>query len=166
MKKIGYYGGPVLFELGPVSDVVLFFDCVDAYVPKNIRTDDWNLIADRLYCRYLRCGDLYRASAIMEVIRATFSVILTKDVCSMDCFEAFDSGETWLDPTRKTLVDVFEKYFNGFSDVRDATLSFLDAFNIDQPIRLVIADLPGFARDKRRSLADYDSLSGTPFWRT
>lgn len=59
---------------------------------------------------------------------------------------------------------MFASYFEKFFAAIRSAESFMDAFHIYQPVRLVITDLPGYARDKKRPLAEYDELTGRPFW--
>ncbi|AUS44677.1 hypothetical protein CYD94_21240 (plasmid) [Ralstonia solanacearum] len=44
MRIIGFHGGSSLCELGTVSDVVLFFDCVRAFTAWKHPDRDWSLL--------------------------------------------------------------------------------------------------------------------------
>lgn len=72
--------------------------------------------------------------------------------------------KSWLDSDQPTLVDVFGKYFESFEGACGSEKSFFDTFNIYKPVRVVISDLAGFARDKDKPLADYDPFEVKPFW--
>ncbi|MGR9579318.1 hypothetical protein [Pandoraea sputorum] len=69
-----------------------------------------------------------------------------------------------LDIGEGTLADMFGKYFINFVKACDSAVSFFDEFDIYQPVRLVIVDVPGFAHDKNKLLTEYDALEGMPFW--
>ena len=73
MRMIGFSGGSSICELGPASDVVLFFDCLKAYVEQESQDQDWGLLTDRLYRRYLRLEELEKASSLMEQARQIFA---------------------------------------------------------------------------------------------
>lgn len=163
MRKIGFHGGHTIYELGPASDMVLFFECLSIYVERQYPEQNWSLLTDRLYRRYLRLEDLDAASALMEQARGIFAELPSSAV-EWEPRMVGNEEKTWLDPTQPTLGDVFKKYFEHFRSARTSAESFLEAFNIYQPVRVVISDLAGFARDKNKPLAEYDLLEGRPFW--
>ena len=41
---------------------------------------------------------------------------------------------------------------------------FFASWGVYQAVRVVVTDVPDFMVDKKRPLADYDSLEGLPFW--
>jgi hypothetical protein len=46
-------------------------------------------------------------------------------------------------------------------------MAFKDSHGYEyEAVRLVIADQPWFTAEKKRSLTEYDSLEGRPFWAT
>ncbi|CAG9186327.1 exonuclease SbcCD subunit D C-terminal domain-containing protein [Cupriavidus pampae] len=163
MRNIGFHGGHTIYELGPVSDVVLFFDCLNIYAEREHPKQKWSLLTDRLYRRYLRLEDLDAASALMEQARQIFADLPSSAV-EWEPRMVGNEEKTWLAPNQPTLADVFRKYFEHFASARSSAESFQKAFNIYQPVRVVISDLPGFARDKNKPLAEYDALEGMPFW--
>ncbi|MBR7956541.1 hypothetical protein KDW78_21945 [Burkholderia cenocepacia] len=164
MRHIGFDGGHSIYELGPSSDVILFFECLKTYVQQVHPDQDWSLLTDRLYRRYLRREELDKAAALMEQVRQIFTQHPAAEAVEWDALLSSDSGRSWLNPNQPTLADVFSKYFESFEKACRSAKSFVDAFNIYQPVRVVISDLPGFARDKNKPLAEYDALEGAPFW--
>ncbi|WP_134167095.1 hypothetical protein [Paraburkholderia caballeronis] len=72
MRKIGFNGGGLLYELGLASDVSLFFDCLGADTQEANHEQDWSLLTDRLYRRYLRLDELEPAFALMEQVQEFF----------------------------------------------------------------------------------------------
>lgn len=167
MRKIGFHGGSSLCELGSMADMILFFKCLDAFVVKTNPDCDWSLLTDRLYRRYLRLEELNAASELMARVKEIFSSVPTS---------AVDWGEmrknpslTCLDSSRKTLSEVFESYFSGFDYCVESSRLNFEGFKDYpgykyEPVKTVITDLPGFYRDQKKSLAEYDALEGQPFW--
>jgi hypothetical protein len=165
MKTVGFDGGHTIYELGPVSDVQLFFDCIqECVVPRNPDTD-WTLLTDRLYRRYLRQAELEPASVLMERAR---TVLLSLPTNSMDWegLDSFDPGSSRLDMAGESLGDVFSLYFQLFTKATDSALSFLSEFSIYQPVRVISSSLPLFAIEKDASLDQYDELASNekPLW--
>lgn len=164
MRKVGFHGGNLICELGSASDMVLFFDCLKVYAGLGHLAQDWSLLTDRLYRRYLRREELDRASLLMEQAQQIFALIPAKSGVEWDPAMIGNLEKSWLSLGQLTLADVFSKYFEHFVKACDSAKSFEEVFNIYQPVRVVIADLPGFARDKNKPLAEYDALEGKPFW--
>jgi len=169
MRKIGFDGGNLICELGPSADVELFFECLHIYAEAIEPTMDWGLLTDRLYRRYLRLDELDKASALMERARNLFG--FHPSASSVDWGErsVASDEQSWLNPNQPTLADVFNKYFESFSRCVSSARSSYERFKSYpgyqyQPVRLVISDLAGYARDKKKPLADYDALTGKPFW--
>ncbi|WLE58842.1 hypothetical protein GIY62_17300 [Burkholderia plantarii] len=164
MRKIGFHGGHTICELGPAPDVVLFFSCLERYAAQAHPEQDWSLLTDRLYRRYLRKEELEPALALMAQAHDIFAK--KPAVSSVEWDEAMlaNPEKSWLEVKQPTLADVFGKFFDQFVDACNSAKSFFENFNIYQPVRVVISDLPGFARDKKKPLAEYDALEGEPFW--
>lgn len=167
MRVIGFTGGGSLCELGPATDVQLFFDCLDQYVAQKYSEQDWSLLTDRLYRRYLRLAELDAASALMEQVKQVFAVLPNSAIEWQDI--SVDLSKTRLEPQKPTLADIFSKYFEHFSHcVESAKISYegfksYSGYNYE-PVRIVIADQPWFIVEKKRPLAEYDVLSGPPVW--
>ncbi|NML35486.1 hypothetical protein [Paraburkholderia antibiotica] len=164
MRKIGFDGGHSIYELGTSSDVQLFFDCLNAYTKQANHKQDWSLLTDRLYRRYLRREELESALALMAKVREIFAQLPTQTAVDWKPHMLGDTEKSWLNPDQPTLADVFSEYFEKFARACGSAESFVEAFNIYQPVRVVISDLAGFARDKNKPLAEYDALEGKPFW--
>lgn len=146
-----------------------FFECLHVYAEAVDSTVDWGLLIDRLYRRYLRLDELDPASTLMERARDLFEGLPTASSVDWGERKAADAGQSGLDLNQPTLADVFSKYFEDFSRCVASARSSYEKFKSYpgcqyQPVRLVISDLAGYARDKRKPLADYDALVGKPFW--
>src|ERR1700754_2763403 len=163
MRKIGFHGGARICELGPAPDVSLFFNCLRYYAERDHEEQDWGLLTDRLYRRYLRRNEVVPALALMVQAREIFAQKPAASSVEWDAAMLANPEKSWLNPDQPTLADVFSKYFESFVSACGSAQSFFDTFNMYQPVRVVISDLAGFARDKNKPLADYDALEGKPF---
>lgn len=151
--------------MGPVSDVVLFFECLNAFVVSKYLDQDWSLLSDRLYKRYLRQDELEESFALMEKVKSIFFTLPSSSVEWDEDMQA-DRDRTWLDSRADTLGDVFSRYFDLFSKAKDSAVSFLDEFGIYQPLRILASGIPALMVEKKRPLNEYDALglSDLPFW--
>lgn len=165
MRKLGFDGGHTVYELGPISDVVLFFECLNAFVVSKYPDRDWSLLSDRLYKRYLRRGELDESLALMEEARSIFLTLPSSSVEWDEDMQA-DRDRTWLDSRVDNLGEVFYRHFDLFSKAKDSAVSFLDEFGIYQPVRILASDIPALFVEKNRPLNEYDALglSSSPFW--
>lgn len=166
MKTIGLTGGSALCELGSAIDVQLFFNCLDAYVVQRHLELDWTLLTDRLYRRYLRLEELDTASTLMDQAKQTFLCVNNRDI---DWQVAVESTTTRLDMSKRTLAEIFDKFFESYSHCSESAKMNHEAFKSYpgykyEAVRLVVADQPWFLLEKRRPLEDYDALDGLPFW--
>lgn len=162
MKNVGFHGGSSICELGPSADVALFFKCLDAYVATPHPEQDWSLLTDRLYRRYLKQDELDEASLLMKEALKIFARV---DSASVDWRGiSVSPGGSRLDSDQATLADVFLKYFEGFDYCVESAKVFFKSWNIYQPVRTVVSDLPDFMVDKKRPLDQYETIEGKPFW--
>ncbi|WP_459625350.1 hypothetical protein [Burkholderia sp. 3C] len=148
--------------------MMLFFGCLKTYAEQAHPERDWRLLTDRLYRRYLRLDELEDALLLMEQARRIFAE-LPASAIDWDPSMRGDAEKTWLDPSRSTLADVFSRYFENFVRCVESARINYETFKSYagysyEPVRVVISDLPGFARDKNKPLAEYDALEGKPFW--
>ncbi len=169
MRNIGFSGGSSIRELGPAPDVVLFFNCLRTYAEQDHPEADWSLLTDRLYRRYLRLEELDNASVLMERVRSIFSEKSAASSIEWDSTILANTEKSWLNPNQATLAEVFSKYFRSFSYCVESAKINYDALKSEpgysyEPVRIVISDLQGFARDQNKPLAEYDALEGDPFW--
>jgi hypothetical protein len=163
MRIIGFHGGSSMCELGPVMDVVLFFECLDIYVAQVHPEKDWGLLTDRLYRRYLRIEELDRASELMNEARNIFTTLHSSSIKWQTDMEG-EITQTWLNSSASSLAEVFAKYFENFSHCVESAKLFFDSWNIYQPVRTGTTDIPYFIVDKNRPFEDYETIEGDPFW--
>ncbi|MDL2400991.1 hypothetical protein [Rhizobium mayense] len=153
-----------MYELGPVSDVVLFFDCMKSHVEQVHPECDWSLLTDRLYRRYIALEDLDPAIVLMERARQIFTFVRAASGVEWDSSLVGNREKSWLNPDQSTLADVFSEYFECFAKASASAKSFEHDFHIYKPVKTIISDLAGFLRDDHKSLDEYDALDGKPFW--
>jgi len=162
MRNIGFCGGSSIRELGPISDVMLFFNCVGAYVVPGTRKD-WSLITDRLYRRYVRFEDLDETSGLMAEVKRAFSSVSSTEV-DWSALDELPSSSSRLNAKQGTLDLVYAKYFEQFDYCVESAKVFNKSWKIYQPVKVAISDLPAFMTDKKRPTTEYDDLDGKPFW--
>ncbi|NIJ34186.1 hypothetical protein [Sphingomonas oligoaromativorans] len=110
--------------------------------------------------------DNERTSFLMDRVQSSFEREATDSAID---WNNFNSDQSWLEPSRSTLADLFSRYFDGFSRCIESAKLNYETFKeysgySYEPVRIVISDLAGFARDKNKSLGEYDALEGQPFW--
>lgn len=169
MKNVGFSGGSSIFELGPSGDVELFFECINFCVVKQRPDHDWSFLTDRLYRRYLTLAQLDYSATTMGRVREQFAALSSTSLDLKKLTTA--SVATRLDLSRATLLEVFDKYFQGFDYcVKSAKIGYESFKSYKgyefEPVKIVISDLPQFFEDKSRPLEAYDALksSDQPFW--
>lgn len=168
MKTVGFEGGGSIRELGSASDVALFFDCIRAFPAFDSPEENWDLLTDRLYKRYLRLEELDAASSLMVKAKEVFNKTQSTAV-KWNPQMIGNPESTRLNPNQPTLGEVFSKYFEHFSHcVESAKLSY-EGFKsypgyVYEPVKTVITDLSIYANETKRPLQDYDDLEGQPFW--
>ena len=158
--NVGIFGGCTIFEVGTVSDVVLFFDCVKAFSARDADGLRWELITDRLYKRYVRVADIAETAGLMRRVREDFARLPLSQV------EWQQDGKVLsaIDMSSPNLAAAFSKYFEAFEHCGESARLFLEGFGEYQAIRVMRSDITWFVWEKMRPLAQYDALDGPPFW--
>ena len=169
--KIGFTGGARIVELGTDSDMRLFFDCILYYVPPKYPDQNWSLITDRLYRRYLKLEELDTAVALMKLVEKEFKQLDR---------EAFDwskilSGQVKsdLDRAKSTLFEIFVKYFEAFYECIECAIRNYEWFKSDpdykyQPVMVAYTTIPDLITYKLIPLSVFDNLQPDekPIWWT
>lgn len=140
--NIGVLGGHSLFEVGPATSLCAFFQAIQDSGFEGSPEAPASLITDRLRCRYIPTDHVPAARKALAALRHHLT----------------QRGSTELDRA------LMHTLLTAVDQAAEAALSFRAEFGIDQPVRLVFAELPAFMIDKKRPLIDYDRLHGPPFW--
>jgi hypothetical protein len=165
MNNIGFDGGNVIYEMGPLADVCLFFRCLEDYTPMVCRDYNWHLISDRFYRRYLSKEQLNDALIVMKRIEESFVGVSSEVVYADSSFQEVKEI-TRLNLGQETLAGVFKRYFVNFGKAKKSAEAFLEDFNIYRPLRVLPSDIPAMFIEGDRPLSEYDALGPTdpPFW--
>lgn len=165
MRNVAFSGGNAVGQLGPVSDVVLFFDCINHFAADEQPNVDWSVLTDKLYRRYIDTNHLDQARARMVDLKEVFAKTPSSAV-EWNSAMAGDRSKSILDPSGSTLADVFAKYFEHFEWCAASSMAFHETWGSQVPIRTIISDMPQMLVDSDRPLAQHDALSpdDPPFW--
>ena len=162
--RIAFHGGVQTNQLGPVEDVVCFFDLLKTFAAPSLDEGGRILLLDRLYRRYVRFEETHEAVKAMRVVQHQFANIPTKNVD----WAALGFGDryTSLKLDTETLADVTGRYFAYFVECAESALYFSEKAAVPtlRPVRVARSGFAGMMREKSRPLADYDNLQGPPFW--
>lgn len=166
--NIGFSGGSFVSELGPASDMTIFFACIRQFALRSLPKIDLTLITDRLYQRYIRQTELEHTEELMRLIQDTFSATPTSDVDWKNL--GADAAITKLELNAKSLGEVFKSYFAAFFRcAEDATYQFdkhrSESDFIYEPVHIVVSELPYFYEQKDRPWSEYEAIKGEPFWK-
>ena len=145
-----------------------FFDCIETYVAKSFPNENWKLITDRLYKRYLRPQELDAAVAKMNMIQKAFATVPNNVVDWTDY--AVQDEEYHLNQHEKTLDIIFKTYFEAFYDCAEAAKLSYESYtqNPDfeyERVFFLISETPWSFVEKDRLDEDYEGLQGDPFWK-
>lgn len=168
-RTIGLTGGSLLCELGSKVDVHLFFDCLNTYVVSKHSEQDWHLLSDRLYKRYLRLNELDTALVLMSQVKQYFAALPSNAIDWQDYEGTKATTNNLLDPNKGTLAEVFEKFFENFIRCSESAKNSYEMFKSYagykyEPVRFIVTDIPWFTTENMRTLEEYDELDGEPFW--
>lgn len=169
MRNIGIASASSFYQLGSVTDVCFFFDLIKHFVVNEYPDQDWSLLTDRLYKRYLRVEELDEVSALMAQVKQVFAALPRDSVDFDGCEESKTNKNNQLDSTKATLADIFEDFFEVFSKACESIKYYYEncpdeTWYYSRPLRFIVTDLPLFVRELSRPLAEYDALEGEPFW--
>lgn len=105
----------------------------------NLKGNKNHAVLDRLYRKYVRFEELDEINKIIQELNG------------------------YLSPDVK---DKYSKYISGIETCIESAKLFYESWNIYQPVRVGITDIPFYIDDKRRPLNQYDALGPEelPFW--
>ncbi|CNL80567.1 hypothetical protein [Yersinia aleksiciae] len=170
MRHIGFSGGALTVELGTVNDVALFFECLKFFSEWKYPKQNWHLLTDRLYKRYLKQEEALAAKDQMMRVRQLFTELPNSSV-EWDKVNQVGHKNSKLNPELLTLADIFSRYFSAFFECLESAEVMFEEFKSYpnyqyEPLRVVITDMPLYLDDQHRSLDQYDALGpdDLPFW--
>lgn len=167
--KIGFVGGGIICNLGTTSDLQLFFDCIEFYVAPKYPTQDWSVLTDRFYRRYLRLDELDNAVTLMKQVEKEFKQL---DNNAIDTDEIKSSKiKSDSDLTKNNLFDTFSKYFKSFYQCIEFVNYYDNKYGKDykyQPIMVSITTIPYLMNYEQIPLSIFDELKPDekPIWWT
>lgn len=162
MLNVGFYGGSEIRELGPASDMQVFFGCVCLAASYASPDEDYSVLTDRLYRRYLRLSELDFATDLISRVQKILNSIPANKVDWANI--GWDSLSTGLNISSGSVGDVLVRYLDGARDLISNARGFEKRFHSYKPVITIITDTPRFYVEKRRPLADYDALEDEPMW--
>jgi hypothetical protein len=169
MRNIGITVVSCTSQLGSVTDVCFFFDLIKHFVVNKYPDQDWSLLTDRLYKRYLKFEELEPAAALMAQVKQVFAALPRDSVDFEGYEESKATKNNQLDSTKATLADIFEDFFVVFNEACEELKYYYEKYPDETwyhalPLRFVITDLIPCSRERDRPLAEYDALEDKPFW--
>lgn len=125
---------------------------------------DWSLLTERLYRKYLKKEELENAASLMDEVKVVLLSVPSLSVKWDGSMQNY--GTTCLDLKKEYLGEIFLRFFDLFFKAKTSALSFFDEFGIYQPVKITISSMPEFIIEKKRPLEEYDFLRGDekPFW--
>jgi hypothetical protein len=162
--KRGYVGGARIYGLGYLSDMILFFECIKYDALPKCPEDDYSVITDRLYKRYLRLEELDEAVAKMKLVEEVFKK-LPRDTVDWTNAEK-EGAKTDLDFRQDTLFDIFREYFKGFYECVDSARYFFNAGHSYRPVKVSPTGVAEQSYYSDIPLSELDKLgeNDKPFW--
>ena len=167
--KIGFAGGGIMSDLGTDSDMQLFFECISYYVPSKYPDQNWSIITDGLYRRYLKLEELDDAESLMKIVEKEFKQLNREAVD----WSNVESGEAQsdLDRSKPTLFEIFFNYFESFYQCVEFVKYFDDKYGnerVYRPIMVAITTIPYETAYGQIPLSVFDNLKpdDKPIWWT
>jgi len=167
-RSVGFVGGGNIVAAGTVADMQLFFDCIGFFAVPRHAGEDWSLVTDRLYRRYVRQADVEATRRLMDLALAEMA---RTPVDAVDLRQMRQPGaRTNLDPRGPFLDKVFARHFQAFGRAAEGAIARWEDGGKDDPTyafeppHASVTDL-GWLLTNRISLSHYDELEGLPLWR-
>ena len=164
--KIGLIGGGIINNLGTDIDMQLFFECISYYVLSKYPDQNWSIITDRLYRRYLKLEELDDAESLMKIVEKEFKQLNREAVD----WSNVESGEAQsdLDRSKPTLFEIFSRYFRSFYRCIEFALFEYNDSKFYRSIMVSITTIPDYYNYEKISLSVFDNLKpdDKPIWWT
>lgn len=159
--NVGFLGGWSTIELATPAEMLGFFDALERVAVPAAPEEEWSLITDRLYRRYIPVERTDDARALMHKA----GIIFSNEPFEADNVDGTDRDFTALDLSAETLGEAYRGYFDAFDNLCEAIeMQIADNWDEIRPIRVVITDTPEIHIEERRPLHIYDDMDGPPLW--
>ncbi|OCG43897.1 hypothetical protein A9G28_03560 [Gilliamella sp. Fer1-1] len=170
-EDTGFCGGSSIFALGTDSDMKLFFDCISYYLLPKYPKEDWSILTDRLYRRYLKLEELDTAESLMKLVEEEFKQ-LDRDAIDWGPILS-GKAKSDLDRTKSTLYDIFDDYFYAFHQCVESAKMNHEWFKSEpdykyEPVMVCMAQVPYVVDYRYIPLSVFDNLGADekPIWWT
>lgn len=165
--QLAFRGKNTVCLLDFPSDMMLFFDCIKFYVENKYKNENWSVITDRFYKRYLREEDIEIAFEKMKKIEEEFKK-LPVDAVDWKPYENKKIKTNLEYKYLNSLYEVFEKYFQAFEKIVKHVLyrkGDVD-YKYYNPIMVTIFTLPYGIDYEQIPLSEFDALTenDNPKW--
>ncbi len=158
---VGFFGAGYVIALSTREEMQSFFELIKRHVVSEWPQENWSLITDRLYRRYVHLEDSDDARALMRIAAERFATLpfdyedpALADISRENSLIDWDAG---------TLHEAYNDYFDAFEDVASG-IDLSDFWDGIQPVRILIADKPIVYSEMDRPLHIYDDMDGPPLW--
>jgi hypothetical protein len=164
MKNVGILAAMTLAEVGPASDVKVFFNVVLSLLENGTKGSKYPWVMEKLYRGSLAYDDLYKVKNELDSIKNEFSAILPDNI-EWSSF-GIDKNHSRLNFEGRSLFSVFERFFKAFDEALESTEVYYQSFNDYIPVRVGFTDAPHYIDDVNRTSEQYNSLvqNDEPFW--
>jgi hypothetical protein len=160
----GYVGGSLICVIGYRSDMIFFFECINYEVVRKYPNENFDIILDRLYKRYLKLEELDEAAAKMKIIEEVFKTVDSKLYDWTNIQK--DGAKTDLNFRQDTLFDIFRGYFKGFYKCVSSAKYFFNAGESYTPVKVSPTGIAEQHYYSNIPLSELDKLGkdDKPFW--
>jgi hypothetical protein len=163
-NRCGFVGGGSIYGISSFSDMIFFFECINYDVLRAYPNENFDVITDRLYKRYLRLEELDEAVLKMKLIEDVFKTVKS------DLFDwseiAKEDTITFLDFKQNTLFEIFKEYFEGFNGCVESTKIFFKSWNKLSPVMISPTNIFTRTYYSNIPLCEFENIKNNekPFW--
>lgn len=164
MKNVGIHAAMTLAEIGPASDLVVFFNAVTQFLENGKIGSVYPCVTEKLYRRSLKQSELVTTKQQLDSIEDAFSRTSSNGI---DWFSlGFDENNTRLNIKQSNLAYIFKRFFSAYSEALECTNAYYQEIKSYIPVRLGFTDAPYYIYDIIRPESEYDALKpdDLPFW--
>lgn len=163
-KNVGILAAMTIAEIGPASDVKVFFNLVASLLENGVKGSKYPWVMEKLYRGSLAYDELNKTESELDSIKKEF-LSISPDNIEWSSF-GIDKNISRLNFARGNLFLVFERFFKAFDEASECTEAYFQAFNEYIPVRMGFTDAPHYIDDVNRTTEQYNALgpNDLPFW--